>query len=89
MDLAMRLRDKVLDLLFPQVRCMACGKAEGVKEGICASCRSKAEKYPLEDVCEVCGRAQGVHKICLMCREKEPAYTAARAVFVYEGPDLW
>lgn len=42
-----RIRDALLDVLFPCVRCMACGSAQNVKDGLCAQCREEMERYPL------------------------------------------
>ena len=78
--------EKLLDLLFPRTRCMACGAAGQVDEGLCADCRGKLERYPLSDVCSICGSPSGGREICLNCRAERPSYAAARAAFVYHGP---
>lgn len=81
----MKLRDWLLDLFFPQVRCMVCGGTEGMQSGVCASCRDKMERYPLKDVCPVCGRAMQEAEKCPACGIHTPSYTAARAGYMYDG----
>lgn len=78
--------EKLLDALFPRTRCISCGSADGVQEGVCAACRDKMERWPQQDVCAVCGRPVAGRALCLTCRQSPPAYAAARAVFLYDGP---
>ena len=80
-----RLTEALLDLFFPQVTCMVCGSGEKVRCGVCAKCREEMERYPLQDVCTICGKPSDGREICLSCRADEPAYTAARAVYIYHG----
>ena len=69
MAVMLKVKDKLLDLFFPQVRCMVCDSAENVEGGLCAACCDEMERYPLLEV----------H------RAEQTAYTAAKAVYVYEG----
>lgn len=78
--------EKLLDALFPRTRCICCGSAEGVREGVCAACRDKMERWPQRDVCAVCGRPTAGRNLCLPCRQSPPDYAAVRAVFLYHGP---
>ena len=48
MAVMLKVRDKLMDLFFPQVRCMACGGTEEVRSGVCAACRSSMERYPAQ-----------------------------------------
>ena len=78
--------DKLLDILFPCTRCLCCNSAQHVTDGLCADCRAKMERWPQQDICAVCGQPTGDRALCLTCRQSPPEYTAARAVFVYDGP---
>lgn len=80
------LAGKLLDILFPRTRCMACNGTQQVAEGLCADCRAKLERWPQQDVCTICGQPVADRELCLTCRQSPPEYTAARAVFVYDGP---
>lgn len=78
--------EKLLDALFPRTRCMACNGTQQVVEGLCAACRDKMERWPQQDVCAICGQPAAGRERCLICRQSPPEYTAARAVFLYDGP---
>ena len=80
-----RIKEALLDFFFPQVTCMVCGSAEHVKNGVCAKCRGEMERYPLKDVCAICGKPVDEREICPTCRAEKPTYTAARAVYIYHG----
>lgn len=78
--------DKLLDILFPRTRCMACNGTQQVAEGLCASCRAKLERWPQQEICAICGQPAPDRELCLNCRQSPPEYAAARAVFLYDGP---
>lgn len=78
------LRDAALDLFFPCKRCMACGSAQAVRQGLCAACREEMRRLP-ESVCARCGRPLSGRAVCPMCAAVPPPYAAARAVYAYEG----
>lgn len=75
-----RLWNAGLDMVFPP-RCVTC-KEFGAY--ICPTCR------PLMMLagpprCSVCWMPEGGHT-CETCRYRRPAFTGARAAFVYDGP---
>lgn len=68
-----------LDLLYPP-RCVGC-RAYG--DFVCTRCRGEMVEAT-EPRCPSCW-ARGAPAVCHDCRTSRPAFTAARAAFVFEG----
>lgn len=79
-----------LTLLFPP-RCPGCGevlRAAERADGFCASCRRKTA-FQRDPICVTCGKSlpEGTDTVlCSDCRNHRHAFTAARSVWIYEGP---
>lgn len=69
-----------LDMLFPP-RCVSC---KGFGAYICTACRPRITLAQAPR-CDVCW-APDERSRCQSCRYRRPAFKAARAAFVYEGP---
>ncbi|MDO8614256.1 MAG: ComF family protein [Dehalococcoidia bacterium] len=91
LPIASRLWDRALDLLFPP-RCAGCGAFGAF---LCDPCLAVAAPAG-PPRCSVCwaprdGEGRGDPPeadklVCYRCRRRRPAFHAARAAFVYEGP---
>lgn len=80
----------VLDLLFPAAgSCLICGR-ENVVNVVCRQCHDMVAKKPKLYYCPVCGRYYPIRAdickpdvVCAECRERPPAFFAARSVGPY------
>lgn len=77
---------EAVDLLFPNQRCMVCGKpSRGAY--LCAACRQKREKFVWGRCCERCGTfIYPTQTLCRWCQIEPPLYIKnAKAVAPYGG----
>jgi len=70
----------ILDWLYPPV-CAGCG-ASGQRW--CSNCQENTT-IMTDNVCERCGEPGSPAKICPLCRQAPPAFTAVRSWAVYAG----
>ena len=78
------LHDALLDLFFPRRRCIACGGAKDVRDGLCAACVSQFLPPP-EPFCPICGEMVFEPGLCKRCKLAHPSYAAARVAVRYQG----
>ena len=80
-----KIKEAMLDLLFPR-RCPVCDKAVGFGKGdICISCLEKIRPVK-EPVCMKCGKPlTGEAEYCFDCDRKKHLYLCGTAVFEYPG----
>ena len=81
------IKNTALSLLFPPL-CPACEQWNGsADDGFCPPCFGKLS-FIRAPVCHFCGEPFeydfGGTETCLKCLAKQPEYTAARSVFVYD-----
>lgn len=83
-DWLKRIKDKFLDVLFPEYSCYVCGRElEKPEHHICDNCARKMN--PIEgNICRRCGMplAEG-NLYCDTCQRREYAFDKARACFHY------
>lgn len=76
----------ILNLLFPNSRCIICHSTNGVTGCLCEQCRNGL--VPITDCfCPKCGKPLVNPTVeCRYCSHDGHLFTAARAAGVYEGP---
>ncbi len=75
-----RLRDTVLDLLFPP-KCVGCGAGGQL---LCDDCLSSAARIR-PPICPRCGRPVRAKQLCTVCQEMRPVIDGIRSVAYFEG----
>lgn len=75
-----RLRDAVLDLLFPPT----CAGCESRGQLLCSDCMAAAERI-LPPLCPRCGRPMPREQLCHVCQEARQVIDGIRAVVYFEG----
>lgn len=76
-----------IDLLFPNVHCIVCGK-EIFTDDIFCICNNCMESLPfiMGNTCEICNRKiKGIGKICETCQSTKYNFKLARSIFEYDG----
>ena len=78
---------RLLDILLPHA-CFSCSRQLKEGPGLCASCWSKVD-FIGAPLCSCCGRPfeidPGDDLLCAKCIAEPPAFTRARASFVYKA----
>lgn len=75
-----RLRDAILDLLFPP-KCVGCG---GRGQLLCEDCSASMERIS-PPLCPRCGRPWSRPQLCSVCQKTQPTIDGIRAVAYFEG----
>ncbi|MCH2547752.1 MAG: ComF family protein [Alphaproteobacteria bacterium] len=87
MILFRQISDIAINTLFPP-RCASCGQMVATQGSLCGECWSAVD-FITAPLCYRCGAAfevdVGDHSECMVCIQTPPPFTAARAVFRYEG----
>ena len=84
-----KIKNGFLDMLFPKhIKCIFCN--EEISElNLYDSCNNCLSSLPFiqKDYCLHCGlpRNTGASGVCMFCKNENPTFTLARAVFKYEG----
>jgi ComF family protein len=82
MNPAAALADGILSLLYPPC-CLVCRTLQPAN-GLCDTCRESIQPVP-EPICARCGQALLTNAPCSHCRDRKPAFDAARAMGAYDG----